>query len=75
MNHPRIFRKNTYNYTLYHICRVIGFQYLRHFCADQMRWCKDPRRYCISLPYRRGEKIILNVWLVQYRSQVEFGKY
>ena len=35
-NHPRRHRKNTYNYTLSHICGVIGSHYLRHLCADPM---------------------------------------
>ena len=39
---PIIQKKNTYNYTLSHLNRVRGFQYLRHICADQMWRCKCP---------------------------------
>ena len=36
--HQIIQRRNTYNYTLSHLYRVRGFQYLRHLYADKMRW-------------------------------------
>ena len=45
--YPRIYRKNTYNYTLYHLYIAMGFQYLRHLYTGKICWCKCPRSFRI----------------------------